>query len=145
MDKKEFNKILRSYLISKGFEKKGKYFIKEAENVACVIGIQKSSYSESYYVNVGYIIKELNKSITAFRDVDGDIRARFSYQSTDKRIDLLELENITNNSQLLQMFDENADLIEAKMSINGLKEIINKRPSILYQTKINAKTFLGYE
>ena len=60
MERKEFKKIVNDCLLANGFLKKGKYYYKESPEVICCLGLQKSNYSNCYYVNVGIVIKEIN-------------------------------------------------------------------------------------
>ncbi len=79
MHYKEFKKIVWEFFKEKGFKKSGAYFVKDDGEVICSIGLQRSSYSNGYYINVGYIIAELNPSLEKYRDVDGDVRTRFEF------------------------------------------------------------------
>jgi hypothetical protein len=58
METAEFKKIVDEIGISNGMQKRGSYYYLESKEKMVVLGLQKSSYSSSYYFNLGYIIKD---------------------------------------------------------------------------------------
>lgn len=146
MDKNEFKKLLNDALVSNGLVKKGKYYYKESSETICVVGLQKSNFSNAYYINLGIVIKELNLSLQNPRDVDGDIRSRFSFKSGDRLIDYIDLDESINSDYLVSSIEANIDeLINSSTSLDGVKELLKRDSTLLYQTKINAKKYLGFE
>lgn len=148
MDSKKFKKIINEYFISYGLEKKGNYYYQKSEEIIFVVGLQKSSYSNSYYINIGYVIRPLNPNLEYPKDVDGDIRDRFSFKKNGKDNDLFELENfLDHDDELLTNYLEKnlKEYLDGTLSIKGLKDFLIKNPMLLYVTKINAKKYLGYE
>lgn len=144
MDKKVFKKILNDCLQTNEFSKVGKYYIKESHDVLCSVGIQKSNYSNCYYIESGFFIKEISMvTNTTPREVDGDIRYRFQFNINRKVTDCIEIESI-NDSELISMIELNIkEFINPSLNIAGLKKLIKSKPFLLYQTKLNAKQFLG--
>lgn len=145
MELKTFKKIINDLLISKGFSKKGNYFVLSSKDIIFSIGLQKSNYSNSYYINIGYIISQLNPSLENYRDVDGDIRARFSFDNGEKRIDYFDLEGLAEDELTKDLEDNLKQYIEPVTSIDRLKVLLKERPVMLYQTKLVAKQFLGFD
>ncbi len=145
MDLKTFKKIVGDCLTTKGLSKKGSYYYLLLKEVIIVIGFQKSNFSNGYYVNIGYIISTLNPNIILPRDTDGDIRARFTIELDEKRVDFFDLDRITNET-LFSSIEENViRYINGINTIEDLKILLEKNPVMLYQTKLIAKQFLKIE
>ena len=145
MDSKKLKKIFNDCMVSSGFKKIGGYYYQSSDEVICAIGLQKSSYSDGLYINVGYIIRQLNPNLDTPRDVDGDLRTRFTTVVDGKLVDLLTPCNIVDEMELTRIiFDNLTSLVTDYLSIDGLKNLIKKDPTLLYQLKIAAINFLGY-
>lgn len=148
MELKSFKKIVNDSLVSKNFIKVGSYYYFFVNDLTIVIGLQKSNYSKGYYINFGYIISQLNPSLEKPRDVDGDVRARFSFEKDGKKIDYFDLEQLMENDQekLRQQILENIRYyVEPVTSLDKLKFLLQENPIMLYQTKLNVKKLLGFE
>ncbi len=145
MERKIFKDIINKQLLENGFSKEGIYYYKEGDDIICIVGLQKSGYSNGYYINIGYIIKKLHPSITKLRDVDGDIRTRFDHKGETKQTDFFDPEKFSDQIQLQHTLQENInELILSELSIEGIKNLLHKQPVMLYQTTIKAKNFLGF-
>lgn len=57
--KKEIIKALASTLKQNGFKRKGQTWFKDYGELVYSINLQKSDFGAHFYINVGYIIKEL--------------------------------------------------------------------------------------
>ena len=148
MDAKAFKKIVNDVFLSKGMSKNGSYFYSETEEITVVVGLQKSNFSNGYYINVGYIIRQLNSAVTIPKDVDGDIRTRFGFDKGGNEVDLFDLDYFPgSNEQVLKSIleDNIAKYILPIKSTETLKILINEKPVLLYQTKLLAKQLLGFE
>lgn len=144
MEKKEFKRTFNDCLLSNGFYKKGKYYYKESLEVICSLGLQKSYYSNSYYINLGIIIKEVNNKQELFSDVDGDIRYRFYSNFSDKNDDLFDLDIISDSGTIISILKSNIDeIVNPSLNIISLKELLKNKPFLLFQTNIKAKQYLG--
>ncbi len=143
MDLETFKKIIGNSLNKKGFSKKGSFYYYSGKDLIIVIGFQKSNFSNSYYVNLGYTINELNPDLSNPRDVDGDVRVRFTIDTEGKKSDLFELDVLTN-LQLVSEIDKNINqyLVE---SVDELKCLLQAQPTMLYQTKLTAKKLMKFE
>lgn len=144
MDIKTFKKTLNESLTKLEFSKHGKYYQLDHKDLICVVGIQKSNYSTAYYINIGFLLKSLNPALTHPRDIDGDIRARFSYFNGSKQTDLFDLDQMKEidfKNVIQKNFD---DFIRPASSIEGLRSVLVEYPVFLYQTKLPAKKILGF-
>lgn len=142
----EFKKIFGSCLLEYGFTKEAGSYYKRSDDVICVVGLQKASFEDSYFANIGYVIRDVHPTLTAPRYVDGDIRARFSFCAGGKQVDLFDPNALASEDELKKIVRENVrDLIEGSISVPGLKALLASRPTMLYQATLLAKKALGIE
>lgn len=146
MDNKQFKSIVENSLIQHGFIKKGPFYYVRSDDVICVIGLQKSKYSGGYYINAGYLIAKLNPTLTYPADVDCDIRTRFNFVSGGKLVDLFKTDSINSETKLTDDIEKNIEvLITNTNNIDGLRQMIQDEPTLLYQTKLSARKYLGLD
>ncbi|WP_353160838.1 DUF4304 domain-containing protein [Myroides odoratus] len=91
MEKKELASILSEILVPIGFKKKGNYWVVNGAEITKMVNLQKSQFSNSFYINYGYILNAI--------PLDGMMHIYNRVASIDKvenlRID--ELLNLENN------------------------------------------------
>jgi hypothetical protein len=147
MEVKTFKKLINDVLVSRKFKKRGSYYCLDVKDIIIVIGLQKSNYAKGYYINIGYIILQLNASLEKPRDVDGDVRTRFGFVKGGKENDFFDLEKLSEIDEncLIKQFEENIkQYIEPITSLDSLKTLLQRKPVLLYQTKISAKQLLQF-
>jgi|SRR6185503_2811777 len=148
MDIKTFKKIVSDFLCSKKIIKEGSYYYSYKSDLVIVMGLQKSNYSKGYYINIGYVINQLNTSNKKLRDVDGHVRTRFTVVQHGKKTDFFNLEDFAENdrdklnAQLEENFKEYVDQVT---SVDKLKRLLHDNPVMLYLTTLAAKQTLGFE
>jgi len=145
MDSKRFKRIIGDFLKMNGFSKSRGYFILPFPEIIIVLGLQKSSFAKGYYINLGYLITELNSNILAPRDVEGDIRARFDFEINETKINFFDLETITEEKLITVLKENRKFYIDGVNTLEELKNLVNRNPVMLFQTKLVAKQFLGFE
>lgn len=59
MKSKILENTLSELLIPNGFKKKGNYWVINGNELTKVVHLQKSQFSNSFYINYGYIIKSI--------------------------------------------------------------------------------------
>jgi Domain of unknown function (DUF4304) len=59
MEKKELAIILSEVLVPIGFKKKGNYWVVNGDVITKMINLQKSDYSNAFYINYGYILNSI--------------------------------------------------------------------------------------
>ena len=59
MKKKELSDAIGEVLIPNGFKKKGDYWLINGEEITKMVNLQKSQFSNRFYLNYGYIIKSI--------------------------------------------------------------------------------------
>jgi len=146
IDLKTFKKTVGNFLFGKGFTKKGSFYYLFFEDLIIAIGFQKSNFSNGYYINIGYVIPELNPNILIPRDVDGDVRARFSMVLNGKKVDYFDLDNLNDVNELINAIGDNIRCyVDGITSVEKLKVLLKENPVMLYQTKLVAKQLLKLE
>lgn len=142
MDLKAFKKNTGKYFTNKGFSKKGNYYYIYFNELIIVIGLQKASFSNGCYINIGYCIPLINADNKIPRDIDGDVRARFAIEVDFKENSLFDLDTITKDNLLTALKNNYMSYIYEINSIDKLKTLIKNNPVMLYQTTLKAKQFL---
>lgn len=148
MDVKIFKSQISHLLKSKGFIKQGSSYYSFQKGIIIVISLQKSNFSNSYYINIGYVICELNPSIINPKETDGDIRARFSFEENGKLIDVFDLEKIEENGidSLSSIIEKNIHkYVDNITSLEDIIKLLEKNKIMLFQTKLVAKKLMGFE
>jgi len=59
MEKKELVSILSEVLVPIGFKKKGDYWVINGDVLTKMANLQKSKFSNCFYINYGYILKSI--------------------------------------------------------------------------------------
>lgn len=95
MDSLIFKKILDNFLIQKGFQKKSGQYYLFSQDIILVISLQKSSYSNSYYINLGYSFKSILEN-QYLKQVESHIKIRFGNIKSKSVSFLFELDNLSN-------------------------------------------------
>ena len=76
MDKEEFKTFCKNEFKARGFEKKGNAFYLNGRDLLCGIDLQKSNYSNSYYVNYCFFLGKYDKISDYPTYYDSDIQGR---------------------------------------------------------------------
>ena len=142
MDIKEFKNIVDEVFLSKGMKKRrGNYYF-DNEEIITVFGLQKSSYPNGYYLNLGYVIKDLNiKEMPKY--TDGNIRLRFEFKINRKLTELIDIQ-IVEKKQLIEQLDKHIKHYILKInSLLDLLKLLKEKPELLFQTTLETKQFLN--
>jgi hypothetical protein len=59
MDKRSLIRIIGDILNPLGFKKKGNFWVLDRDTITKMVNLQRSQFSERFYLNYGYIIKAL--------------------------------------------------------------------------------------
>ena len=146
MNDADFKLTFESCLVERGFNKSRNSYYKLSEDIICVIGLQKTSFDDTYYINIGYVIRRVHPDVMLPRYVDGDIRARFSYRDDGRTIDNFDPHAFHSEHNLVNVIAENVkELVDGCDSVSGLKDMLTHRPTLLCQTTVQAKRALGIE
>ena len=132
MDKKDLIKLLDEIFVPLGFKRKGNNWVLNGDELSKLINLQKSNYSNAFYINYGYIIKGLE--LTTTTHVEN--RLTSTNKEEQKRItDLLDLETeIPTDQRLAELKKFITDKIAVQMqSVNTEADLLNdlkKRPHL---------------
>tara|TARA_R110002167_G_scaffold165452_2_gene362402 strand:- start:346 stop:792 length:447 start_codon:yes stop_codon:yes gene_type:complete len=94
MTNNEFKKELDHLLTPLGFKKSGNKWTMETEELEKIVELQKSNFSNSYYLNYGYNFKDLD-----YKEVNMHIGNRLSslnQKENELFIQTLDLESLLN-------------------------------------------------
>lgn len=142
MDKKEFKEVVGNVLKKNGFKYGKKHFYLEDDKLLVYIDFQKSNFSNSYYIEYCFIIKDLHPQIEKFHLKDVDFRARFAYYDendaikADFELDLLTLQQV----ELSIEREINNEIIPAFEL--GILSYLRERPIMKKMSSIRTKEFL---
>ena len=64
MEKRDLVRFLDEIFIPLGFKRKGNNWVLNSEELSKLINLQKSNYSNAFYINYGYVIKGLELTTT---------------------------------------------------------------------------------
>jgi hypothetical protein len=149
MRSKKFKEIVDSALKEESFLKGGNHYYRYSDEIIYVIGLQKSNYSNSYYINIGYFICHLDISVKKPKTTDGHIRTRMVFKDkSEKEVDYIDLDIFTDieASSIVETIKSNiSNLIKKYEGVSGIKKMLKEHQIMLYQTTIKAKSFLGLE
>ncbi|MBO0341974.1 MAG: DUF4304 domain-containing protein [Bacteroidota bacterium] len=120
--KSEINRLLKPL----GFKKKGNKWISQTEELEKIIELQKSNYSNSYYLNYGFNFKDLDyKKVTMhiWNRLDS-----FKRKENDLLIRTLDLENSLESIERYQNLEHfiNNLLLPKINGINQKEDVIKE-------------------
>lgn len=95
MEKKELAGILSEVLVPIGFKRKGNYWLVNDNDITKIVSLQKSQFSNSFYINYGYIINAIPLNGLTMHIYSG-LCSLDSNQNTRIK-ELLDLENNISN------------------------------------------------
>lgn len=143
MDKKGFKKAIKEVTEEYGFKyvKKGYYYTNE--ELIIVIDLQKSDFEDGYYLNYGFLIKELHPDILypkSYRsdtlvnrlviDYEGESYACIHYGDMEESVFKKSLKSAIN-TELTPMIQD------------GIKKYLELFPNRTVKVCATAKEFLG--
>lgn len=97
MEKKELVKFMDGIFAPLNFKRKGNNWVSNGESVNRIINLQKSQYSNAFYINYGYILNNLPLDKWTYH-VDNRLASR---EKEEQKLitDLLNLENDINTEE----------------------------------------------
>jgi len=93
MEKKDLVKLFDEIFTPLGFKRKGNNWVYNGNVLTKMLNLQKSNYSNAFYINYGYIIKGLE--LTTTTHVENRL-ASIDKEEQKRITDLLDLENGIN-------------------------------------------------
>jgi hypothetical protein len=132
MEKKDLIKLLDEIFVPLGFKRKGNNWMLNGDELSKLINLQKSNYSNAFYINYGYIIKGLE--LTTMTHVENRL-ASINKEEQKRITDLLDLETeMPTDQRLAELKKFITDKIAVQMqSVNTEANLLNdlkKRPHL---------------
>lgn len=104
MKKQELVKFLDATLLHIGFKRKGNNWVINGEEINRIINLQKSQYSNSFYINYGYIINRL--PLNGFvKHINNRLSSNDSIESS-RIVELLDLDSEISASERFAELEE---------------------------------------
>jgi hypothetical protein len=133
MEKKELASILSEVFVPMGFKKKGNYWVVNGAEITKMVNLQKSQFSNRFYVNYGYIIKAISLDGLAMHIFRG--LGSLDSNENAKIQELLNLEsNISNEERARDLKKILIEKLAHKISLVNTEadilEELKKRPHL---------------
>ncbi|MCL2435395.1 MAG: DUF4304 domain-containing protein [Lentimicrobiaceae bacterium] len=132
MEKKELANTLNEVLTPIGLKKKGNYWVIDGNEITKMVNLQKSQFSNRFYINYGYILKSI--------PLDDMMHIYKRVASIDKRENLRidELLDLENNIPDKDRLDELKNILLEKLvkninsvnTENDILEELKKQPHL---------------
>ncbi len=133
MEKRQLTNVLNEILISIGFKKKGNYWVINGDVITKMVNLQKSNYSNAFYINYGYILNSIplgNLMMHVYNRVTSlDIEER------DRITALLDLESNISDEERIKALKEilQSKLVKKIQAVNTEEDLLaelKKRPHL---------------
>jgi Domain of unknown function (DUF4304) len=111
-----------------GFTRRSRQLSRPPGETSAMLELQRSDYSHSYYINVGFAISELHGApVTLIGLADILVRAGRLIDGNDDLRTLLnletDLEEVTRKSALAQRLDQLLPILAAASTLDGLRSL----------------------
>lgn len=126
MDKKQFKAFCKQEFKSRGFEQQKNVFYLGGKDILCGIALQKSNYSNSYYINFYFFLGEYDNAKDYPICYDLDVQGRIAVMSKTQMI---------NNKHFLTSAIEYEEYTEEELRSYLNKEFEERILPPLYQGK----------
>jgi len=143
MDKKEFKKLLTIILEEYGFTTKNNISRAETDELKIVISTQKSNYDNSYYLNYGFLIKELSPELTLPKDNQCDVFGRFNFNIDGKVSQNVDFQNINSEAFSIALRMSLNERIKPVLDF-GISKYFECFPTAILAVRVKAKKYLGF-
>ena len=133
MEKRQLTNVVNEILISIGFKKKGNYWVINGDVITKMVNLQKSNYSNAFYINYGYILNSIplgNLMMHVYNRVTSlDIEER------DRITALLDLESNISDEERIKALKEilQSKLVKKIQAVNTEEDLLaelKKRPHL---------------
>jgi len=145
MNKQDLLNVLADIFIPLGFKKKGNYLVKNEQSINTILHLQKSQFSESFYLNYGYIMNSIPLDGLTMHVSSG--LGSSNALENQKIKEMLNLENRMTDSEREHGFRKVIldNLVPKIESINSEEDIFNdlKKRSTLNDIPLIVKEHFG--
>ena len=144
MENAEFKKIVRNTLTEAGFEYRNKNYYCSTNELIAVIDLQKSNFSDAWYINYGFYIKAIHdddNDYPKWEEIDVDARILNPHTATQE--DLFEL--TMDSEEIEYAIKEGLEKEIFPILENGIEKSLEIFPWIEYVARKRLKDYLGIE
>ena len=144
MNNADFKKIVKNELTSAGFIYKNKNSYYSTEDLIAVIGLQKSNFSDGWYINFWFYVKAIHNDNNDYpKPQECDMFGRFANPNPTTPgapFDLLLSQDEVEAAIKYDMDNKISPVIE-----NGIEEYFRLFPTTVNGTKKKLKDYIGIE
>lgn len=144
MENKTFKKILREYFKDIGYKSNKKCFYKDYGEIYLKFDLQKSNFSNGWYINYSIVIKELHPDEEVLDNWEHDASGRviFNIDGGATDIALIELDDTKGiDSFKKDVYKGIADIVTV-FEKGGLENYINTFPNLICIFSIWAQEYI---
>ena len=138
MDNTEFKKIVQGSTSKYGFMYCKKNYYCETDDVIVVVNLQKSNYSNRYYINYGFYVKEIHNELQYPRLNECDVTGRFINRTSKDAYQL----DIINADELVAELEKNINNYIVPVINDGINKYFVLFPNAICRATLNLKEFL---
>lgn len=139
-NKTDLTDFITTTLKPYGFKKRSNIWYLETEECISALALNKSSWSNQFYLDVLLVVKALSKGTILKSSSDGEIMWRIDELFEEKRElnEYLDFENVDILSQLRETVLNNAlinqalPFLQKLTTVDGIKDMVNKYPKFKY-------------
>ena len=117
MEKSDLIKLLNEVFNNFGFKRKGKNWVVDSSELIKIVNLQKSNYGNLFYINYGFIIKDIELTTTKMH-----IQMRLGSYNKEETLRISNLLDLTND------IDKNVRIQDLKKDI--LSRVVPKLQTI---------------
>ncbi len=144
MQSNKFKIIVKDFFINKGFKYiyKKRRFIKEFEDLFIKIELQKSLYSNAYYINYYIYCKELHTYNEVVELSFGDLFGRFCPIVNDKKVSIFDLDILDDNTLIDALYESTKEILNV-LENDGIKGYLKFLPQSIHTATRYSSEYLN--
>ena len=138
MDSSEFRRIFKECMIENGFAFRNNKCYLLSEKLIAIIQTQKSNFSNGFYINYGFLVKEIHKNMDCSNICLCDVVGRFTINDKDE----YELSSLTSE-MLIESLKTNVNDIIFPVANGGIMKYFELYPKAICVAKKELREFLN--
>lgn len=138
MDSPEFRRTFKECMIEKGFVFRNNKCYLQSEKLIAIIQTQKSNFSNGFYINYGFFVKEIHKNMDCSDICLCDVVGRFKINDKDE----YELSSLTSE-KLIESLKANVNDIIFPVVNSGIIKYFELYPKAICAAKKDLREFLN--
>ena len=140
MDNRSFKRTMWNILENRDFKKGKKFYYKDYGELYLKIDVQKSDYSDGWYLNYRIIIRELHPD-NDLNSEKYDLFGRFLFMINEKETALLNVGEL-DETELEKLFTVGVINVDQVLEKKGLKGYCNMYPDKVTASTVGAQEFM---